>query len=62
MLYIIAKALLIAKKVELINKCEFVKVALDKNVNTFIVHVTTLETPESAMSIHFFWTLLLAVL
>lgn len=60
--YIVAEALLTAKKVELINKYEFVKSELTKNSNTFIVYVATLEAPQSAMLMHFLRPLLLAVL
>lgn len=42
--YTIAKALSIIKKVELINKKKFVKIALDKNFKTFIMYIATLET------------------
>ena len=43
--YSTAKAMLTTKQVELIDKKKFVKVALDKNSKTFVVHVTTLEAP-----------------
>ena len=42
--YNIAKALLTPKQVELINKKEFAKVALDENSETFIVHVASLSS------------------
>ena len=51
--YIIAEALPITKQVELMNKKEFVKAALDKNSETFVVHIATLEAPLSRMTIHF---------
>ena len=43
--YTIAKALPITNQVELINKREFAKVALDENFETFMVHVATLKVP-----------------
>lgn len=43
--YITTKALLTTKKVELINKKEFSKVALDRNFETFVVYVATLKAP-----------------
>ena len=36
-------ALLTTKRVELINKKEFAKIALDKNFKTFVVHITFLN-------------------
>ena len=41
--YITTKALPTSKRVELINKKEFVKVALDENSETFVVYVTSLN-------------------
>ena len=41
--YTIVKALLITKRVELITKKKFAKVALDKNSETFVVHVASLN-------------------
>lgn len=38
------------------------KVALEENVNIFVVHVAVLEAPESIMSIEPFWLPLLATL
>lgn len=52
-LYTIAKAMLIAKIVELINKREFVEAVLEKNASNFVVHVAALEVLESAMSVYF---------
>ncbi len=46
--YTTAKALPTTSRVELINKREFAKVALDENSETFVVHVATLK----AMTIH----------
>ena len=48
--YSTAEALFTTKRVELINKKEFVKAALDKKSETFVVHVLTLQVPE--MTIH----------
>ena len=47
--YNIAKALLIAKQMELINNHKFVKITLDKNSETFLIHVVALETPKLAI-------------
>ena len=41
--YTTAKALLTTKRVELINKMEFAKAALDENSETFVVHVVPLD-------------------
>ncbi len=41
--YTAAKALLTTSRVELIDKREFAKVALDENSKTFVVHVAALE-------------------
>ncbi len=41
--YTTADALPTTSRVELIDKREFAKVALDENSKTFVVHVTTLE-------------------
>ncbi len=46
--YTTAKALPITSWVKLIDKREFVRAALDKNSETFVVHVSALE----AMTIH----------
>lgn len=46
--YITTKALLTTKKVKLINKREFAATDIDKNSETFVIHVIVLET----MSIH----------
>ena len=40
--YIIAKALPISQKVELINKKKFAKIAFDKNIKAFVVNVNSL--------------------
>lgn len=47
---------------KLIDKYEFAKAALDKNFETFIVHVAALEVPKLAMVIHSFRASLLAAL
>lgn len=62
MLYTVAELLPISKKVELINKCEFIKTELNENANIFVVYVGALEAPESAMSMHLLRAPLLAVL
>ena len=41
--YITKKALLTTRKIELINKKKFAKAALDENVETFVVHVSSLS-------------------
>ena len=41
--YTTAKALLTIKWIELIDKKEFAKVALDENSETFVIHVTSLN-------------------
>lgn len=40
---IIAEAMLMRKKVELMNKFEFIKPALNKDAEIYIVYITTLE-------------------
>lgn len=52
-LYTAMEALSTTNQIELINKKEFAKAALNENFETFVVHITTLEVPI-AMSIHFF--------
>ena len=47
--YTTAEALPITKRVELINKKEFAKAALDEKSKTFVVHVTSLNL---ALGIH----------
>ena len=42
--YTAAEALSITKRVKIINKKEFAKVALDENIEVFVVHVTSLLT------------------
>lgn len=48
--YTAAKALSTTKWVELINKKEFIKTALDKNSKIFLVHISALQVLE--MIIH----------
>lgn len=50
--YIAVKTLPTIKKIELINRCKFAQVILDKNIIKFVIHVDTLETPKLAMSIY----------
>ena len=40
--YIAIKALSTTKRIKIINKKEFVKVALDKNIEVFVMHLTFL--------------------
>ncbi len=47
--YIIAEALPITSWVKLIDKMEFAKAALDKNSETFVVHVSVLEATENSI-------------
>ena len=47
--YSAAEALPITRRVEFIDKHEFAKAALDKNSETFVVHVTALEALEPAV-------------
>lgn len=49
--YAAAKAIPTARRVELIDKHEFVKAALDENSKTFVVHVSALEV-QAEMTIH----------
>ena len=50
--YTAAEALLITKRVELIDKKEFAKAALDEESETFVVHVAALEAPLAGMAIY----------
>ena len=50
--YTAAEALPTTKRIELINKKEFAKVALDTDSETFVMHVVALEAPLSGMTIH----------
>ncbi len=49
--YTAAEALPTTSRVELVDKKEFAKAALDRNSETFVVYVTALELP-TAMPIH----------
>lgn len=55
-LYTAAEALPTTNWVELINKKEFAKITLNKNSETFVIHVTALKIPI-VMLIHFFMAL-----
>ena len=59
--YTAKKALPTTQKVELINKKKFVKAALDKNIEAFMVHVSFLSL-ESKMTIHSAWEAQIALL
>ena len=50
--YTAAEALPTTKRVEIIDKKEFAKAALDAESETFVVHVAALEAPLSGMTIH----------
>ena len=50
--YTTAEALPTTKRVELIDKKEFAKAALDEESETFVVHVAALEAPLAGMAIH----------
>lgn len=50
--YTIAKTLLITKKLKLINMKKFVKTALNKNSEIFVIYVATLEAPLSRITIY----------
>ena len=47
-----AEALLTTKQVEIIDKKEFAKVALDENIEVFVVHVTSLSLNKLTMLIY----------
>lgn len=49
--YITTDALIIAKRIKLMNKHEFVRVVLDKNSDTFVINVSALVVPMSIISI-----------
>ena len=51
-LYTAAEVLPTIKRVELINKKEFAKAALDAESKTFIVHISALKASLSGMIIH----------
>lgn len=50
-MYIIAEVILMTQRVKLIGKHDFVKAALNKNFETFVIYVAALEA--SKMIIHF---------
>ena len=52
--YIVAEALSTTKRVELINKKQFAKTALDEKSKTFVVHIVTLRVSPglAKMTIH----------
>ena len=50
--YTAAETLITTKWVELIDKKEFAKAALDEESETFVVHVAALEAPLAGMVIH----------
>lgn len=52
MTYIAIETISIAKKVELIDKYKFVKAALNRNFETFMVYIVALETTTVAMPIY----------
>lgn len=58
--YSFSKMLPIARQVELLNKHIFPKPAFNKNSATFVLHITDLKTPDSAILPS--WPPLLAVL
>ena len=50
--YTVAEALPTTKQVELIDKKEFAKAALDEESETFVMHVAALEAPLAGMTIY----------
>lgn len=50
--YIVAKAIPAAKRVELIDKYEFVETAFDKALEMFVIHIAVLEVPVFVMTVH----------
>lgn len=50
--YSIAEALLITKQVKIINKKEFTKIALDTELETFVMYIAALEFLLLGMTIH----------
>ena len=59
--YTAKNALLTTQRVELINKKKFAKVALNKNIEAFVVHVSSLSL-GSKMTIHLAWKAQIALL
>ena len=53
--YTTAEILSTTKWIKLIDKIEFAKVALDKEFETFVMHIAALEAPLSEMTIHSLW-------
>lgn len=51
--YIIAKPLLTTKQIEFINVKKFAKIALDKDFETFVIHVSVLKASITEMIIIF---------
>ena len=58
--YTAVEALRTARRVELIDKYEFAKAAIDENSETFVVHFAALE--DSEPTVHLSWASLLAAL
>lgn len=46
--YTIVKTISISKRVELIDKYDYIQAVLEENSETFVVHVATLEVLKSA--------------
>ena len=59
--YTIKEVLLTTQRIELIDKKEFAKVVLDKNIKAFVVHVSVLSL-GSKMTIHSAWKAQIALL
>ncbi len=59
-LYMVIEALLITNQMELIDKREFAKAVMDKNSETFVVHISALDVAE--LSIHLFQAAQMAAL
>ena len=58
--YSTTEALATSRQIELIDKHNFARAALDENSKTFVVHVTALEALE--LTIHPSWNSVLAAL
>ena len=54
--YTTAEALLTTKQIELLDKKEFAKAALDEKSETFVLHVAAMEALLAGMAIHFLQT------
>ena len=48
--YLTAEALATARQVELINKHEFTRIALNENSETFVIHITALKNLKLAIN------------